>query len=123
MHDFHGWDMGAVREDIKFATKHCSDISKVAMVGEKTWEKWMSTNCKPFTMSSIRYFDAGALVQRVSVPFVLDLTHEPAAGYGTLQEAMFGELSGVALCPPNRHRRIFRYPEVGLPVSNRPSCT
>lgn len=59
MHDFHGWELGAVWEDIKFATKHCRDIEKIAMVGEKTWEKWMSTICKPFTMSSIKYFDAG----------------------------------------------------------------
>jgi hypothetical protein len=59
MHDFHGWDVGAVWEDIKFATKHCRDIEKVAMVGENTWEKWMSAICKPFTMSSIKYFDAG----------------------------------------------------------------
>ena len=59
MHDFHGWDMGAVWEDIKFATKHCHDISKVAMVGENEWEKWMAKICKPFTMSSIKYFAAG----------------------------------------------------------------
>jgi len=59
MHDFHGWDLGAVWEDIKFATRHCRDIEKVAMVGEKTWEKWMATICKPFTMSKIKYFDAG----------------------------------------------------------------
>ena len=59
MHDFHGWDLGAVWEDIKFATKHCRDIEKVAMVGENSWEKWMATICKPFTMSSIKYFDAG----------------------------------------------------------------
>jgi hypothetical protein len=59
MHDFHGWDVGAVWEDIKFATKHCRDIEKVAMVGENTWEKWMAAICKPFTMSSVKYFDAG----------------------------------------------------------------
>jgi len=59
MHDFHGWELGAIWEDIKFATKHCRDIEKIAMVGEKTWEKWMSIICKPFTMSKIRYFDAG----------------------------------------------------------------
>jgi len=59
MHDFHGWDMGAVWEDIKFATKHCRDIEKVAMVGEHAWEKWMAMICKPFTLSSIKYFDAG----------------------------------------------------------------
>lgn len=59
MRDFHGWDTGAVWEDIKFATKHCRDIEKIAMVGETAWEKWMATICKPFTMSSIKYFDAG----------------------------------------------------------------
>ena len=59
MHDFHGWELGAVWEDIKFATKHCRDIEKIAMVGEKAWEKWMAMICKPFTMSKVRYFDAG----------------------------------------------------------------
>jgi len=58
MHDFHGWDLGGIWEDIKFSTKHCTDISKIAMVGESDWEKWMSTICKPFTMSSIKYFEA-----------------------------------------------------------------
>lgn len=57
MEDFHGWELGAVWEDIKFATKHCRDISRIAMVGENTWEKWMAMICKPFTMSSIKYFD------------------------------------------------------------------
>ncbi len=59
MHDFHGWEMGAIWEDTKFAAKHCRDIEKLAMVGENTWEKWMATICKPFTMSTIKYFDAG----------------------------------------------------------------
>jgi hypothetical protein len=59
MHDFHGWDLGAVWEDTKFATKHCRDIEKIAMVGEHAWEKWMAKICKPFTMSKIKYFDAG----------------------------------------------------------------
>ena len=59
MHDFHGWEMGALWEDTKFAAKHCRDIEKIAMVGETAWEKWMALVCKPFTMSSIKYFDAG----------------------------------------------------------------
>jgi hypothetical protein len=61
MHDFHGWDLGAIWEDTKFATKHCRDIEKIAMVGDSAWEKWMAMVCKPFTMSSIKYFDAGEL--------------------------------------------------------------
>ena len=59
MHDFHGWEPGAVWEDIKFATKHCHDIERIAMVGEKDWERWMSTICMPFTMSKIEYFESG----------------------------------------------------------------
>ena len=59
MHDFHGWDLGGVWEDIKFATRHCRDIERIAMVGETAWEKWMSVICKPFTLSQIKHFDAG----------------------------------------------------------------
>jgi hypothetical protein len=55
--DFHGWDMDALWDDIKFSTTHCTKIERVALVGEKKWEKWMSTVCKPFTMAKIKYFD------------------------------------------------------------------
>jgi len=57
-HDFHGWDMHALWDDIKFSAKHCHDIERIALVGEKTWEKWMAQVCKPFTRAKIRYFDA-----------------------------------------------------------------
>jgi hypothetical protein len=56
-HDFHGWDMHALWDDIKFATTHCLAIERIALVGDKTWEKWMAGVCKPFTMAKIRYFD------------------------------------------------------------------
>jgi hypothetical protein len=59
MCDFHGWDVEGVWEDLKFATTHFRDIEKIAMVGEKTWEHWMAAICEPFTLSSVRYFDAG----------------------------------------------------------------
>jgi hypothetical protein len=57
-HDFHGWDAKALWDDIKFSTTHCTKIDRIALVGEKTWEKWMATVCKPFTMAKVRYFDA-----------------------------------------------------------------
>lgn len=60
-HDFHGWDLHALWDDIKFSTTHCTKIERIALVGDKTWEKWMATVCKPFTLAKIRYFDAGAL--------------------------------------------------------------
>ena len=60
-HDFHGWDAKALWDDIKFSTTHCTKIERIALVGEKTWEKWMATVCKPFTMAKVRYFDTHEL--------------------------------------------------------------
>ncbi len=57
MHDFHGWTPTAVWEDMKFDFKHSRDIERLALVGEKTWEKAMAAICKPFTGAKIRYFD------------------------------------------------------------------
>jgi hypothetical protein len=60
-HDFQGWDAKALWDDIKFSTTHCTKIDRIALVGEKSWEKWMAAVCKPFTMAKIRYFDASEL--------------------------------------------------------------
>ncbi|MGE5191002.1 MAG: STAS/SEC14 domain-containing protein [Deltaproteobacteria bacterium] len=57
MHDFHGWEAGALWQDIKFDLKHFNHIERLAMVGEKTWEHGMAVFCKPFTTAKIRYFD------------------------------------------------------------------
>jgi hypothetical protein len=59
--EFHGWDLHALWDDIKFATTHCSKIKKIALVGERKWEKWMAAVCKPFTLAKVRYFDATAV--------------------------------------------------------------
>jgi len=61
-HDFHGWDAKALWDDIKFSATHCTQIERIALVGEKKWEEWMAKVCKPFTMAKIRYFD-GADIQ------------------------------------------------------------
>ena len=60
-HDFKGWDMRALWDDIKFSTTHCTRIKKIALVGDNTWEKWMAMVCKPFTMAKVRYFDANEI--------------------------------------------------------------
>lgn len=59
--DFHGWDAGALWEDIKFSVRHFNDIERLAIVGEKKWEKGMATFCKPFTTAKVRYFDQSDL--------------------------------------------------------------
>jgi hypothetical protein len=60
-HDFQGWDLHALWDDIKFSATHCTKIKRIALVGDNTWEKWMATVCKPFTMAKIRYFDPAHL--------------------------------------------------------------
>ena len=59
MEDFHGWTCGALWEDIKFDLKHFRHIERLAMVGDKKWEKWMANFCRPFTMAEIQYYDRG----------------------------------------------------------------
>jgi hypothetical protein len=61
MVDFHGWDAGALWDDIKFDLKHFSNIERLAMVGDKEWERGMSLFCRPFTTATIRYFDSSAM--------------------------------------------------------------
>ncbi|MFO1095212.1 MAG: STAS/SEC14 domain-containing protein [Planctomycetaceae bacterium] len=62
-HDFHGWDAKALWADIKFSTTHCTKIERIALVGDKAWEKWMAIVCKPFTMAKIKYFNSSEFEQ------------------------------------------------------------
>jgi hypothetical protein len=57
MHDFHGWTMGALWEDIKFDLKHFTHIERLALIGDRKWEAGMAVFCKPFTTATVRYFD------------------------------------------------------------------
>lgn len=57
MSDFHGWEAGAMWEDTKFAFRHFGDIGRMAVVGEKKWQEWMTSLCRPLTRAEIRYFD------------------------------------------------------------------
>jgi hypothetical protein len=55
--DFRGWSFGALWEDTKFSIKHLRDIERLAIVGDKAWEKGMTVFTKPFTSAKVRYFD------------------------------------------------------------------
>jgi hypothetical protein len=56
--DFHGWDLHAGWDDMRFAVKHYNDLERIAMVGDRKWEEWMAKICKPFTRARVKYFDA-----------------------------------------------------------------
>ncbi len=57
MHDFHGWTLSAMWEDVKFAMKEFAHIERLALVGHSKWEAGMAVFCKPFTTATVRYFD------------------------------------------------------------------
>jgi len=59
MKDFHGWSASALWEDIKFDARHFADIERLAIIGEKTWQKGMAVFCKPFTTAEVRYYEPG----------------------------------------------------------------
>jgi hypothetical protein len=61
MEGFNGSAVGDLWADIKFDVRHFSDLERIAMVGDKSWEKWMAWFCKPFTTASIRRFDMSEL--------------------------------------------------------------
>ncbi len=60
-HDFHGWDLHAAWDDMKFALKHYGDVELIALVGEREWQEWMAKICKPFTRARVRYFDSSEI--------------------------------------------------------------
>ena len=55
--DFHGWDMRAAWDDFKVSLTHYSDLDRIAMVGDRWWEKWMTGVYKPTTKAKVKYFD------------------------------------------------------------------
>lgn len=56
MRDFHGWDAGGLWQDIKFDAKHSAHIERIAMIGDRAWQKGMAGFCKPFTTAKVHYF-------------------------------------------------------------------
>jgi hypothetical protein len=61
--DFHGWDLRAAWDDLKFGVRHYSDFERIAMVGDRRWEKWMAALCKPFTGAKVKYFDQSEVAE------------------------------------------------------------
>ncbi len=56
MEDFDGWEVTPFFEDMEFSILHRNDFVKIAMVGEKKWQEWMTRIMKPFTSAEIKYF-------------------------------------------------------------------
>jgi hypothetical protein len=57
MENFSGWKFNAFWKDLKMDMSHADDYEKIAMVGDKKWQDWITQFMKPFTNADIRYFD------------------------------------------------------------------
>ncbi|MEO6787179.1 MAG: STAS/SEC14 domain-containing protein [Chthoniobacteraceae bacterium] len=61
MHDFHGGDAGAMWADIKWSARNLTHVQRIAIVGEKTWHKWMTALCRLCTTAHVRYYTTDQL--------------------------------------------------------------
>jgi hypothetical protein len=92
MHDFHGWQLGALWEDVKFDIRHFGDIERLAIVGQRNWQAIMAVFCKPFTRAQVRYFEQREFDQaeewiRADLPLIVSkqTQHAAMAGPGAVQ--------------------------------------
>jgi hypothetical protein len=61
MHDFDGWDVGALWEEIKWEARHFNHIERIAIVGDEHWHQRMAAVCNSFTTAQVRYFHLNQL--------------------------------------------------------------
>lgn len=56
MQEFEGWSLSAMWRDLKFDFSNKENLERIAMVGDKSWEKQLTQLMKPFTGAEIKYF-------------------------------------------------------------------
>jgi len=64
--DFRGWDTHAAWDDFRFVMKHHRDIERIAIVGDKRWEKLLARLARPFVEAEQQYFDRRQLAEAQS---------------------------------------------------------
>ncbi|WP_029037464.1 SpoIIAA family protein [Salinimicrobium xinjiangense] len=58
MKEFEGWSLSAMWRDLKFNFRNKENLERIAMVGNKEWEKQLTQLMKPFTGATLKYFDS-----------------------------------------------------------------
>ena len=58
------WEkIDALVADLKFGHKFHEKIQRMAIVGDKTWEKWITTLARPFYAKEAKYFQSADTVK------------------------------------------------------------
>jgi hypothetical protein len=55
------FDLKAAWDDSVFWVKHINDIERIAIVGQKGWEKWLEFLEHPFIKTEVRYYNISQL--------------------------------------------------------------
>lgn len=55
--DFQGWELRAAWDDFKFGLKHGREFSKIAIVGDKPWEKAIAKVGSWFIGGDMQFFE------------------------------------------------------------------
>ncbi|MEO8045383.1 MAG: STAS/SEC14 domain-containing protein [Spartobacteria bacterium] len=61
LQNFEGWEPGAAWEDFRFSSSHQDKVERIAVVGEKAWQKWIMKLGSFFLRENLKYFDAPEL--------------------------------------------------------------
>jgi hypothetical protein len=56
LRDFHGWRLAAMWPDVNFDFRMLTHFERIALVGEKRWQEWLSHLANPFTTGEVRFF-------------------------------------------------------------------
>jgi hypothetical protein len=65
MQEFDGWQVSSFLENAFFDITHANRYSKVAMVGEKSWQAWITKLVDVVKRGEVRYFDLDDRLQAV----------------------------------------------------------
>jgi hypothetical protein len=57
MRDFKGWSFSAMWKDLNFDIENRNALERIAMVGDKNWEKELTILMRPFTDANVRFFE------------------------------------------------------------------
>ena len=57
--DFSGWSLAALWRDLKFDYAHKAQFGRIAVIGDKRWEKWGMDLSNPLSPGEMRFFERG----------------------------------------------------------------
>ena len=62
---WRGWTAGGFVRDLLFNLGHMRSFPRIAVVGDRSWHKWMTLAAKPVFSGAVRYFEAAQETEAV----------------------------------------------------------